>query len=153
MILLKMDFLSKKSVSRFIPSFVFVVFLLISFMGYILGNHRLNLRPIYGRKTTPIAQIATLAGKEKSSATNPLIGFAMEEDWDSYFAVEGPTALFYSNRPIEIAYNWDRLDELMVNQNTAEILIAEKYLDHLSQDFDVSVIERVDPLVYARISR
>lgn len=77
----------------------------------------------------------------------------MEEDWDTNFAVEGPTAKFYSNRPMDIVFTWEQLDELMEGQYPREMIIAEKYLDHLAQNYDVSVIERVDPLVYVELKR
>jgi len=152
MVLLKMGLLPNKSLPQLTTSVVFVTFLLISFVGYILGNHRLRLQPIYGLQLSPVAQIARLAENEETARTDPLIGFAMEEDWDTYFAVEGPTAVFYSNRPVNVIYTRKELEELMSAQRSKEILIAEKYVSWLSEDFEVSVIGKVRPLVYARIS-
>lgn len=152
-ILFKWDFLPQRNMNPVFTTFVFVAFFLSSLTTHMLGNHRLSLRPIYGRGFSSVAQIATLAGSKSRSITEPLIGFAMEEDWDTNFAVEGPTAKFYSNRPMDIVFTWEQLDELMEGQYPREMIIAEKYLDHLAQNYDVSVIERVDPLVYVELKR
>jgi 4-amino-4-deoxy-L-arabinose transferase-like glycosyltransferase len=150
-IFFKMKLFSKTSLIPIFTSFIFAVFFLTSIVNYVLGNHRLRLWPIYGMQVSPVAQIAHFAGKENPSMTDPLIGFATEEDWDTSFAVEGPTALFYSNRPIDTVITWDKLTELMVEKKSGEILIAKKYLPRLSKEFDVLVIKEVDPLIYARI--
>lgn len=151
-ILYKMDFLSKKSLSQIFTVFVFATFFLSNVISYVLGNHRLRTWPIYGMQVSPVAQIATYAGREHSTVPTSFICFALVEDWASNFAVEGPTAIFYSNRPIDKVITWNQLGEVMSEKTSSEILIAHKYLPQLSEEFEVIVFEEIDPLVYARIS-
>jgi len=152
-VLIEKGLLSRRVISRFITTLIFTSFLMVSITGYVLGNHRLSIFPIYGLQVTPAARIAALAGSLNPSKEDPLIGLSMQEDWDTDFAVEGPTAMFYSNRPMEIVESWDALETLMADRGDGEMIIAEKYLDRISKDFDILVIERADPLVYARFSR
>jgi hypothetical protein len=152
-VLTETGLLPKKSLPQIVIHSIFVGFLLISVTGYFLGNHRLSLGPIYGMQASPVAQIAVLAGNDKFSAKDPLIGFALEQDWDTDFAVEGPTALFYSNRPIDVLFTWNQLEQLMSDRGSGDILIAEKYLQRISENYEITSIEKVDPLVYARFSR
>lgn len=151
--LIKRKLLTAKETPQVIAILIFGVFLLSSTLSYVLGNHRLDISPMYRSRTSPVATIAGLAGRVNPLKAKSLIGFSMQEDWGTDFAVEGPTAFFYSNRPMDIVSTWEQLDELMMNRESGEIIIAEKYFDQLSEGYSVSIIEKVEPLIYAEMSK
>ena len=150
--LLKRDVLQKNQFRLMVVYVVFTIFFLSNILSYVFGNHRIRIWPIYGLQVSPVAQIAAYANKDHSDETTPLICFALVEDWASDFAVEGPTAIFYSNRPIVKVTTWDQLTAATKNKDSSEILIARKYIPKLLDEFEVEIIEEVNPLVYARIS-
>lgn len=152
-ILIRTELLPKQRLHLIIPSLLFVLFFMVSMIGNVLGNHRLKIRPLYKTQISSVSQIAIAAGESNSSKTDPLIAVAFEEDWDTYQAVEGPSAIFYSNRPVDVATSREQLQELMMKQGSGEILVAEKYLNEMADDYDIVVIEKIDPLVYAKFSR
>jgi hypothetical protein len=151
-IVIKRGLLSERGISRVFAAFIFTSFFMVSITGYILGNRRLDVGSVYGLQIAPVARISAFAGNLNPSRAEPLIGLAMPEDWGTSFAVEGPAVVFSSNRPVKIAGSWEELQSLMTEQETGEILIAGRYLDRPSKDFDVKAIKKIDPFVYARYS-
>ena len=153
-LLLKMRAFSVKQMHLITTGIIFIWFILIGIVGYIQGNNRLIIWAVYKNPETPISQIATFAGKYNPSTDIPIIGYdPQEKDREQYSAVEGPAATFYSNRPVIVAKTWEQLLEHMEAEDFGEIIIAGNYLDRLSADFNLSVIETVSPLVYARFSQ
>lgn len=152
-ILSKVHILSAQRMPQIITSLIFVGFAMIGTIGYIQGNNRMQIWPVYGIYDQPIADIAALAGKNNPSSLEPLIGFnPQDRNRAPYSAVEGPAAMFYSNRPVIVAETWEQLLDVMHDQGSGEIIIAESYVKELSTDFDITVLNKVPPLVYARFS-
>ena len=150
-LLLRMGILQAERISMSIAGLIFFGFVVVGSIGLLQGNGPLLIAPIYGPpKVSPIAQIAAIAGEANSLEKEPLIGLAMEDEWGTPYAVEGPAASFYSNRPVDTALTVAQLESLMTVQKTGEIIIAEKYLERLGEEFKITVIEKIDPLVYAR---
>lgn len=145
------------SMEQMIPvttTLIFVGFAIVGTVSYVQGNNRILTGAIYEIPDSPVSQIATLAGRANPTTNDPLIGFNPQDQNrlpDS--AVEGPAATFYSNRPVLVAKTWEELMELMSERGSGEILIAENYLDSLPADFNVTVLETIHPLVYARFSQ
>ena len=154
-VLIKKGTLAGSQISQVISGLIFIVFALVGVIGYLQGNNQLSIWPVYNTLPfSPVARIAMVAGRMNPSKTEPLIAFDMVDVARQPFTrVEGPAAMFYSNRPMEIATSWDELDAEMTERGSGELLIAEKYLDRLPDDFDIVVIEKVDPLVYVKFSR
>jgi hypothetical protein len=136
-----------------LAALLFGIFAMIGTLDDVQGNNRLSIWPVYGIHDQPVAQIATLAGQHNPSTDEPLIGFnPQDHDRLQYSAVEGPAAIFYSNRPVQVAEDWDQLIALMQEQGSGDIIIAENYVEALSAEFNITVIETVHPLVYAEFS-
>jgi len=150
--LLKMNVFHENGFRSMVVYVVFITFFLSNVISYFTGNHRIRIWPVYGLDDSPAAQIASIAGENRTASPTPIICFALVEDWASYYAVEGPTAVFYSNRPIIKVTTWDQLIEVMKGKPSSEILIAQKYISKLSEEFEITIIDDVEPLVYAKIS-
>lgn len=117
-------------------------------------NYRIGPRPLYGEvESRPVVEIARIAGTANPGQREPLIGLALEGDLDTPDAVEGPVALFYSDRPIQVAWTLGELAELTDDQERKEILLAKKYVESLSTEYEIHILAEVEPLVYATIRR
>lgn len=152
--LLKTQILSKQQAHQVIAGLIFVGFAMIGTINYIQGNNRLSIWPIYANPDQPISQIAALAAKNNPSRDEPLLGFEpQQKDRLPHSAVEGPAATFYSNRPVLVAETWEQFVKLMQDQGSGEMLVAENYLELIPAEFNVEVVEKVYPLVYATFSQ
>lgn len=103
-----------------------------------------TLVPLYKGGETPVARLARSAGRANGNSHTPLIVAS------NLFQ---PAPLFYSNRPIEVAYTTDDLANFMREQRPREIILAEKDIEALSTTYKIQVVEEAAPLVYATISR
>ncbi|MEW6126845.1 MAG: glycosyltransferase family 39 protein [Acidobacteriota bacterium] len=101
-----------------------------------------TLKPLYQGSETPVAKLARLAGSANANHQLPVIVTS------NLFK---PTPLFYSDRPVEVAYSADELAQFI--QQPREIILAEKDIAALSGLYKIEVIEKAAPLVYATISR
>jgi 4-amino-4-deoxy-L-arabinose transferase-like glycosyltransferase len=97
---------------------------------------------------SPIEKISSIAGS-REKYHHPLIGLALFDG--NTIGILGPVARFYSNRPMTIAWSMEELSELMRENKKAEILLLESFLDPLSNDYDLKIVAKVDPYVYATI--
>jgi hypothetical protein len=100
-----------------------------------------TLKPLYEGGETPVAKLAREAGGANDKNLAPLVISA-----DLY----KPAPLFYSNRPIEIAYNSDELARL-IKEQPREMIMTEKDLERLSATYHIRVLEEAAPLVYVTI--
>lgn len=153
-ILVKVGLFQKTQAFKFLAGLIFVTCLISGVLNSFLGNHRLQIETIYGYQITPIARIATLAGQVNPSRTASIIGLAIyEPNAPAHSLIEGPTAIFYSNRPVRVALTLDQLEQMMNEQESGEIIVAEVYLERLIDDFEILIIEKISPLVYAKFNR
>lgn len=148
-LLIKAQWLSGEQIPLAIIGVIFVVFAISGTLNYVIGSNRLWTWTVYEPYHSPISQIASIAQKHNPSRDDSLLGFYPLDEVSELETVQGPAATFYSNRPVIILHSWEELTEQMKAQGSGEILIAEKHLPLLSQDFIVSVIETVQPFAYA----
>ncbi len=101
-----------------------------------------TFRPIYSKDKTSVAKIARFAGRQNPNDRQPLIVFE---------GLYQPTPLFYSNRPIQVAWTLQTLAEFTSIYQTKEIILAKKDLKFLSTAYEIEVVTEVKPFVYGTI--
>ena len=152
--LLRMRILSAGQIPQITAGLIFTGFVMMGSVGYIQGNNRLVIWAVYEISESPISQIATFAGEYNPSIDMPIIGYdPQEKNRERFSAVEGPAATFYSNRRVIVAKTWEQFVDYMEEEGSGEIIIAEKYLNLLSSEFNLTVLKTVPPLVYVRFSQ
>lgn len=113
-------------------------------------NNRIPSAPVYGAVKAPDIEIARIAASASLDHREPLIGLALEGD---PLTLEDPTILFYSDRPVQMAWMLDELAELTSSQERKEILLAKKHVESLSTEYEIHILAEVEPFVYATIRR
>jgi 4-amino-4-deoxy-L-arabinose transferase-like glycosyltransferase len=101
-----------------------------------------TLRPLYAGGETPVAKLSRIAGRANDNSHTPLIVAS---------GLFKPTPLFYSNRPIKVAYTTDDLTFFIREQRLREIILAEKDIETLSAQYNIQVLEKAESFVYATI--
>ena len=110
--------------------------------GFFLATGVRGLRPLYQGEVTPVAKLARIAGESGREEQRPLI---------VYSGLYRPSALFYSGRPIKVAYTIDYLRELTGDEQVKEIILAQSDINSLAPDYDINALQQAGPLVYASI--
>lgn len=108
------------------------------------GAH--TIRPLFRGGFTPVARLAQIAGNVRASEREPLL---------VYHGVERlykPTPLFYSNRPIEVAWTAADLRTLTLPYASRGILLARKDMPDLAPLYRIHVLHEADALVHAMIT-
>lgn len=108
-------------------------------------------RPLYQRGEAPMATIAKITGGVPYQSRGPLLALALGGDSDD--GVQGPTALYYSNRPITVAWSLEELATLTSQDEARDILLSQSYVAILSAEYDVHIFTQVESYVYATIRR
>jgi 4-amino-4-deoxy-L-arabinose transferase-like glycosyltransferase len=108
-------------------------------------------RPLYQRGEEGVATIAKMAGGAPYQSRGPLLALALGGDSDD--GVQGPTALFYSNRPITVAWSLEELATHTSQDEARDILLSQSYVKRLAAEYDVYVFTQVESYVYATIRR
>lgn len=106
-----------------------------------------EIRPLYYKGETPIAQLARIAASTDTSNREPLIVAYFSSGTELY----SPTALFYSNRPIQLASNPKELANFTKDRQNKEIILAKKDIEPFLMDYEVNIMSEAQPLVYATI--
>lgn len=99
-----------------------------------------TLRPLYTSGETPVAKLARIAGR---ASRTPLIVSS---------ELSRPAPLFYSDRPIKVAYTPDDLASFTGDERLREIILPKKEIEFLSANYEINVLEEAEPLAYATIS-
>lgn len=113
------------------------------------GNKTLKIWHCYGRQSIPLEHLARRVGENTSEHSVPIIGVTLN---NAYPNVEGPTALYYSNRPFQAAYSTQDLDSLMHNFSQREIMMQAAYIDTFKQQYSIQVLDKAGLLIYGKIS-
>lgn len=103
-----------------------------------------KILPLYEQEQSPIARLAKTAASTGPHDQEPLIVFAN---------IPGPTATFYSHRPLVWVKDLKHLREVTVERPIERIMLTSKHLSSLSRFYDVEVIESNGSLVYANFWR
>lgn len=98
--------------------------------------------PLYRKSETPIAGLARIAASAGNS--KPLI---------VYSGLYRPAPLFYSDRPIQVAYALDHLARFTEDHEIKEIILAKKDAESLASDYQISVLAEAEPYVYGTIQK
>jgi 4-amino-4-deoxy-L-arabinose transferase-like glycosyltransferase len=139
-----LNLFSKLDIKELVYKFAVVVMLLL-FVG--VGLRRSF--QLYTYRPSPVAEISKIAGQ--ANPDEPLIGVCFSEDYDK--CVFGPTALFYSNRPIIIAWSPEELALITENQSTKEIIIANDLINQLDTEYNFKIMDVVSPFIYGKIEK
>lgn len=101
-----------------------------------------NILPLYRMEEAPVAKLARIAASSSPDDREPLVVFS---------GLYQPTALFYSNRPIQEAQTLEDLAEFTKHHQARRIIIAKNDIRSLSKTYDIHVMAEAAPLVYAVI--
>jgi 4-amino-4-deoxy-L-arabinose transferase-like glycosyltransferase len=101
-----------------------------------------GIQPIYRPGEAPVARLAKIAGSTHPNDREPLVVFS---------GLYRPTPLFYSDRPIQVAYTLEDLAGFTQDHQTKEIILAKKDVGPLSVEYETYVLAEVEPYVYALI--
>ena len=107
-------------------------------------------RFLYQYSESPIEQIARAAGTADARWGETIIALAIGPDYEQ--AIVGPAAMFYSERPIKVAWVREELD-LFTAQGPREIILGESYIDLLDDEYEVTALVRRSPFIYGIIER
>ena len=140
----KLLLVDDQKVNQLLVLSIFAVIVIISFS---LAIH------MYSMGKTPAATIGETINNSTTDHRKPLFGLALPEDKGSWRAVEGPTMLFYSNRPVRVVKDMEDLVEIIGDVNEIDIVFAKRYVKNLSENYDVEIFATVNPLVYAQIKK
>lgn len=111
--------------------------------AFLIASGANGLRPLYRDGETPIAKLARIAGGANGANRTPLIVSS---------GLFQPTPLFYSDRPIKIAHTANDLARFTRDQQLREIILPEEDIESLSATYDIHVLNKAEPLVYATIN-
>lgn len=101
--------------------------------------------------SSQIAKIAEIAGKTNPDPQTAIICAVLEEHRDKGWPVYRPTVLFYSNRPIQIAWKLKQLKDLVGKNQEREIIMHEGFTQLLSPDYEIRTLAKVKKVIYAMI--
>jgi len=101
-----------------------------------------NIRPFYNLGFSPVASIAQAASKENTTKESPIIVFS---------GLVQPTPLFYSQRPILVAGTDKEIKSLVKDDRTNEIIIDEKDIKAISNDYKINTLVKIPPYIYAEL--
>jgi len=139
-----MNLIKKKQTFQIAVIVMFAFLLAISSANTIRRNWSMD-------GSSQIAKIAELAGTINPDQQQAIICAALEEYRDRGWAIYRPTALFYSNRPIQKADNLEQLKALVGKKQEREIIIHEGYVQPLSLDYEIRALAKVKKVIYAMI--
>ncbi len=122
---------------------VLIMCLFLSSIGAVRSRH------LYEVIESPIEKIASIAGESNVLYDETIISIALPPD---YVDGIGPAAMFYSKRPMEIAWSKEALF-ILTAENPREIIMGEGYVDVLSDEYEFSVLAKSGPFVYGVIWR
>gem|GEM_PF-1961077 len=108
----------------------------------------IRTRNLYQATESPLEKIAHIAGASDILYDETLLGLALPPDYVD--GIAGPAAMFYSERPIEVAWNETELSELTAN-GPREIIMGERDLVTLSDKYEFSVLVKSPPFIYSVI--
>jgi 4-amino-4-deoxy-L-arabinose transferase-like glycosyltransferase len=115
----------------------------------VLGLNRSG--QLYTGRFEPIAEIAQIAGYQGDLSSKPILGLAVEGHYD--VAVWGPTVMFYSDRPVQVAGSIDDLAMFVHGAEAREIILGKSLINDLHLEFIFDELANVDPYVYGVIRR
>jgi hypothetical protein len=115
----------------------------------VLGLNRSG--QLYTGSIEPIAKIAQIAGYQGDLSSKPILGLAVKGYYDA--AVWGPTAMFYSDRPVQVAESMEDLALFVDDREVREIILTEYLVDDLRLEYEFGVLASIEPYVYGIIHR
>ncbi len=114
----------------------------ISMTAFLVSAGISTILPLYNQEQSPIARLAQADASTGSRDREPLIVFS---------DIPGPTASFYSHRPLVWAADIKELREAAAECPVERIMLRRKELPSLSQFLDVEVVESDGSVVYAKL--
>jgi len=114
----------------------------VALTGFLIVAGAQTLLPIYADGTGPVARLASQAGSSGRDDREPLIVFS---------GLVPPTPLYYSNRPILVAYDADYLPKFITGSQPERIILKKSDMNGLSKTYDFQVLSEAKPYVYALV--
>ena len=105
-------------------------------------------RYLYAPIESPVEKIARVAGSSNVLHDETILGLALPPDYAD--GIMGPAAMFYSERPIHVAWSEEELFELTTS-GPREVIMGERYIDFLNDRYEFIVLAKSDPFVYGVI--
>ncbi len=127
----------KEPISPLIVITVFAFFIVISIN---------TLRPLYRGGESQAAKLGRIAGSANPNDRKSLIILESYEP-----ELWGPTVLFYSNRPVQLAQSPKDLAYFTDDHGIKDIILTKKDMEFLSTDYEIHILEEAEPLIYANI--
>jgi len=110
----------------------------------------LRSRTLYDGTESPVEKISSIASASDILYDKTMIALALPSDYEN--AIAGPAAMFYSARPIRVAWSEEELFALTA-EGPREIIMGEKYIDTLSDEYDFSILAESPPFIYGVVSQ
>jgi 4-amino-4-deoxy-L-arabinose transferase-like glycosyltransferase len=123
---------------------VVILFLFLSSIGILRSRH------LFQGVVSPVENISRIASSFYPLNEEPIIGLALPPNYED--AIVGPSAMFYSSRPILVAWSLDELSDF-VDQGLQEIILGERFIKSLSEEYELTILAQSEPFVYANINR
>jgi hypothetical protein len=133
----------------FIFSRTLVIIIAIIFIGSSFNKATQRSWPgsLYTPIYSPVAEISKFAGY--TNPNKPLI-LLSDSNIDN---MDGPSVLFYSNRPLFIAKSPEELESYLEHEDVSEIILTRQEAESLSSKYNFQVFDDIPPLVYVKINK
>jgi 4-amino-4-deoxy-L-arabinose transferase-like glycosyltransferase len=110
----------------------------------------LRSRSLYRVVDSPVEQIARVAGMSDVVRDETIVALALPPDYQ--YAIVGPTAMFYSHRPIIVAWSEDQLSQF-TSDGSREIIMAEIFIETLNNEYEFTILAESPPFFYGIIQQ
>jgi 4-amino-4-deoxy-L-arabinose transferase-like glycosyltransferase len=117
---------------------------------FLMSIGLLRSRPLYQIEMSPVERIVRLANETDRDRNDPIIGLALPPNYQD--AILGPTAMFYSTRPVKVAWSVDELD-MLVSMGLENIMMTERFLERLGEEYQIIVLVESEPFIYGTIQK
>lgn len=129
-------------------NFAKLTMLIILFFFTLVGI--LRSRSLYKVVDSPVEQIARVAGMSNIVRDETVVALALPPDYQ--YAIVGPTAMFYSYRPIIVAWSEDQLSQF-TSDGPREIIMAEIFIESLNNEYEFTILAESPPFIYGIIQQ
>ena len=137
--------LASLSEKRYLPKLLVIIMCL--FLTLISVSRS---RSLYRIVESPVEQIARVAGTSNTIRDETIIALALPPNYEN--AIVGPAAMFYSDRPIEVAWTKDAL-ALYTSEGSREIIMGESFINLLEGEYEFTILARYSPYIYGTVQQ
>jgi 4-amino-4-deoxy-L-arabinose transferase-like glycosyltransferase len=117
---------------------------------FLMSIGLLRSRPLYQIEMSPVERIVRLVNETDRDRHDPIIALALPPNYQD--AIVGPTAMFYSDRPVKVAWSTEELD-VFVSMGIENIMMAERFLGPLAEEYQITILAKSEPFIYGTIHK